>query len=203
MKNSSNLESTLLRRVRGKGRGSAFSAADFLDLGTRAAVDQVLSRLVKKGGLRRAARGLYVYPKMSPLLGELSPTPAVVAEAMASRGAERLLPTGANAAHQLGLTEQVPAKVEYLTDGRSRQVMIKKLPVILRQSTPRTLATAGRISGSVIQALRFLKRENVTEAVVEKLRERLTPEQKRQLLKDLPLAPAWMGKVFRQIAGEA
>lgn len=176
---------------------------DFLDLGNRAGVDQALSRLVKKKILQRTARGVYCYPKISRLLGELAPAPAKVAQAIAKQGAQQLQPTGASAAHQLGLTEQVPAKVEYLTDGRSRTVQIKRLPVILRQSTPRQLATAGRISGSVIQALRFLKRAQVTEETVQTLRARLTPLQKTQLLKDIPLAPGWMGPIFRQIAAES
>lgn len=192
----------MLRRIRGGGRGSVFTPMNFLDLGNRAGVDQALSRLVKKKILQRTARGVYTYPKINPLLGELAPPPAKVAQAIAKQGSQQLQPTGASAAHQLGLTEQVPAKVEYLTDGRSRTVQIKRLPVILRQSTPRQLATAGRISGSVIQALRFLKRAHVTEETVQTLRTRLTQVQKAQLLKDIPLAPGWMGPIFRQIAAE-
>lgn len=175
---------------------------DFLDLGNRAAVDQALSRLVKKETLRRTARGVYTYPKINSLLGELAPQPTKVAQAIANQGSQQIQPTGATAAHQLGLTEQVPARLEYLTDGRSRTVQIKRLPVILRQSTPRQLATAGRISGSVIQALRFLKRAHVNEETVQILRSRLTKTQKAQLLKDIPLAPAWMGPIFRQISAE-
>ncbi len=43
----------VIRRIRGKGRGSVFVPKDFLDLGRRAAVDQALSRLVKAGTIRR------------------------------------------------------------------------------------------------------------------------------------------------------
>lgn len=38
---------------------------DFLDIGSREAVDQALSRLVKAGRLRRVGRGLYDKPRMS------------------------------------------------------------------------------------------------------------------------------------------
>lgn len=176
--------------------------SEFLDLGSRAAVDQAMSRLVKKGTLRRVARGVYSYPEVSSLIGELSPQPAAVAQALARRGSQRLLPSGAYAANQLGLTEQVSAKVEYLTDGRSRQVMIKRLPVTLRQTSTKNLATAGRVSGTVIQALKFLRREHVGHEAVQILRGRLTPAEKRQLVKDIPLAPAWMAPIFHRIAEE-
>jgi hypothetical protein len=194
------LEKTVLRRLRGRGRGVAACPADFLDLGTRAAVDQVLSRLVRRGTLRRVDRGVYSLPKISAVLGELSPEPEAVAQALARRGAQRLIPAGAHAANLLGLTTQVPARIEYLTDGPPRRVMIQKLPVVLKRTTTRNLATAGRISGTVIQALRFLGRKNVDEDIVRQLRARLNESEKAQLLQDIPLAPAWMAPVFRKVA---
>nr|WP_290758957.1 hypothetical protein [Henriciella sp.] len=40
------------RRIIGKGRGAVFTPADFLDLGSRASVDQTLSRLTDQGVIR-------------------------------------------------------------------------------------------------------------------------------------------------------
>lgn len=150
--------------------------------------------------LRRVDRGVYSLPKVSAVLGELSPDPEMVAQALARRGAQRLIPAGAHAANLLGLTTQVPARIEYLTDGPPRRVMIQKLPVVLKRTTTRNLATAGRISGTVIQALRFLGRKIVNEDIVRQLRARLKESEKAQLLQDIPLAPAWMAPVFRQVA---
>lgn len=191
-----------MKRVRGRGRGSAATPADFLDLGSRAAVDQSLSRLVKKRLLTRVARGVYSYPQMNRLIGEVSPSPEEVAKALARRGCRKLLPSGALAANLLGLSEQVPSKVEYLTDGPPCRVMVKRMPVELKRTTPRNLATAGRVSGVVIQALRFLRRQQVNQELVERLRERLQPAERRQLVKDIPYAPAWMAPIFREVAGE-
>lgn len=179
-----------------------FATNEFLDLGSRGAVDLALFRLLKKGLLRRVDRGVYGYPEKSQLIGELSPSPEAVAKALARRGAQKLMPSGAYAANMLGLTEQVPSKIEYLTDGPSRRIMIQKLPVVLKQTTPARLATAGRVSGTVAQALRFLRKDQVDEAVIEKLRARLGKTDKEQLLRDVPLVPAWIGEVFRQVAQE-
>ncbi len=190
----------MLRRIRGRGPGSVATPADFLDQGSRAAVDQALSRLVRRGALRRVSRGVYGYPQRSKLLGELSPRPEEVARALARQGAQRLLPSGAYAANLLGLSDQVPARIEYLTDGPSRRVMIRQLSVVLKQTTPRQLATAGRVTGTVTQALRFLRREQVDQSVIDTLRGRLSAADKRQLVQDIKLVPAWIGDVFRKVA---
>jgi hypothetical protein len=62
------------------------------------------------------------------------------------------------------------------------------------------MATAGKISGLVIQALRHLGPRHVDEKVIMKLRRRLSPRDKRQLMADLRHAPAWVAAVMREIA---
>jgi Family of unknown function (DUF6088) len=64
--------------------------------------------------------------------------------------------TGAQAANILGLSTQVPAPVVYLTDGDSKTVKIGRQTIELRRAAPRRMATAGRTSGTVIEALRYL-----------------------------------------------
>ncbi|MFI0348585.1 MAG: DUF6088 family protein [Chthoniobacterales bacterium] len=194
------IEQKILNRIRGRGCGSIYYSREFLDSGTRAAIDKALSRLTTKGELRRIARGVYSYPEKNSLIGELSPDPQTVAIALARRGAQKILPSGATAANLLGLTNQVPAKIEYLTEGPTRRIMIGKLPIILKQTTALNLATAGKITGTVIQALRFLRKEQVGSDTIEKLRSCLNDEEKQQLLKDIPLAPAWIGNIFRIVA---
>ena len=202
-KTGQSIDSKVVRRFIKRGSGSVATPVDFLDLGSRAAVDQALSRLVRQGALRRVSRGVYNYPKMSRLLGELSPSPEEVARALARQGLQRIIPSGAYAANLLGLSEQVPARIEYLTDGSSRKVMIRNLPVVLKRTTPRQMATANRTSGNVAQALRFLRKDQVDETIIKKLRTRLSKDDKEQLLKDIPLVPAWIGEIFRQVAETA
>ncbi len=173
---------------------------DFVDLGSRQAVDLALHRLVRKGTIRRLARGIYDYPKTHSFLGLLAPHPDVVAKAVAGREQARLQPTGAYAANLLGLSEQVPAKVVYLTDAQSRTVNIGAMTIQLRRTTPRNMATAGRLSGLIIQALRNLGQAHVTADRIAILKRTLPADQRQELLKDLKFAPAWMHPVFRAIA---
>ena len=64
------LADRIMKRLRAHGRGRwVCTPKDFLDLGSREAVDQALSRLVRTGRLRRAGRGLYDLPRTSAVLG--------------------------------------------------------------------------------------------------------------------------------------
>src|SRR5271165_693542 len=125
------IDSRILATIHGRGRGSVFVPADFLSIGSREAVDIALHRLVRKGTIRRLARGLYDFPKEHPVLGQLMPPPEKIAEALVSRDGTRIQPTGAYAANILGLSEQVPAKVVFLTDGPSRKVQIGEATIQL------------------------------------------------------------------------
>jgi len=195
------IDKKLVNRVYGAGKGSVFTPGVFLDLGSRAAVDKALSRLTRKGTIRRLARGLYDYPRRHRELGVLSPDADRVARAVAGKFATRLQPAGAYAANLLGLSEQVPAKVVFLTDGPSRTVRIGQQEIQLRQTTPRNMAAAGRLSGLLVQAFRHLGKEHITPARIEHLRRTLPAKERLKLIKDLPLAPAWMHSLFRELAG--
>lgn len=201
IKNPQAIDSIVLKRIYRLGRGSVFSASDFVDLAEKATADRVLSRLAGHGTIRRLARGLYDYPNSHPVLGVLTPAVDVIAEAIAGRDKARLQPSGAYAANLLGLSEQVPAKVTFLTDGTSRTVRIGPMEIQLRRTTPRNMAAARRISGLVIQALRHLGQRHVTPEHVAHLNRTIPAEQRRSLLKDLRLAPAWMHPIFRDLAG--
>ncbi len=196
------IDSKILYRIRGTGRGSVVVPADFLNLGSRQAVDLALHRLAKKGAIRRLARGVYDLPKQHPILGTLSPSADTIAQALAGRDRTRLQPAGAYAANALGLSDQVPAKAVFLTDGPSRTVKIGPMTIQLRRTTPRNMAAAGRLSGLVIQAFRELGKNHVTPARIGLLKRRLPADQRRDLLRDLKLAPSWMHPFFRQLAHE-
>jgi hypothetical protein len=195
------IDNRVISRIYGTGRGSAFTPNAFLDLGGRDAVDQALSRLAAKGTIRRLARGLYDYPREHPELGVLSPDIQKVAKALAGKDRIRLQPAGAYAANLLGLSEQVPAKVVFLTDGPSRTVKIGRQEIQLRRTTPRNMAASGRLSGLLIQALRHLGKEHITPTRVAHLKRTLPARERQRLLKDLPLAPAWMHPLLRELAG--
>src|SRR5438876_3801907 len=71
-------------RINEIGMGEPFTSTQFNALGTRAALDQTLSRFVKQGEIARISRGVFVRPKKSRYVGEVLPEPSKVAQAIAS-----------------------------------------------------------------------------------------------------------------------
>jgi len=190
----------VIARIYGHKRGWVFTPECFKDLGSRDAVASALKRHKKDGLIRQLARGLYDYPRMDAELGMLSAPSDAIAKALAGRDALRLQPSGAYAANLLGLSTQVPMKVVYLTDGRSRTVQVGHRQIILKQTSPRNMATAGRISGLVIQALRYLGQQHVDREMIAKLNRRLDDAARKQLMKDIRYAPGWIAEIFRRLA---
>ena len=190
----------ILKRIERRGPGFVFTAMDFLDIGSRAAVDQTLTRLARRSVIRRLSRGLYDYPKTSQRLGLLSPPPAVVANAVARQTDSKIQISGARAANALGLTDQVPAKIVYLTDGPSRTIEIGNQRIVLRHVSKQNLPGLGRLSGTVLQALRYLGKDNVTDATIDKLRSLLSSQEKRMVQHDAVYASGWMREVAQRIA---
>lgn len=193
----------ITQRIERAKPGWVFTPFDFLDVGSPHAVGMTLTRMVRSGAIRRLARGLYDVPRSHPKLGPLSPTAEAIAQALARRDGATLQPSDAMAANLLSLSEQVPARAVYETDGPSRTVRVGKLTVRLAKRPRRKVGSAAPMSSLVFAALRSLGKSNVTEQRVAHLRKTLSATDRRKLLADLPLAPAWMHPFLRFIAGEA
>ena len=199
-KHTDSIDSKILSRVQSHGRGWVFTPAHFDNLAGRSTVSIVLKRHTDTGTFRNLARGLYDYPKTDPQLGPLQQTVDDIANALAGRDEIRLQPSGAYAANRLGLSTQVPMRVVYLTDGRSRTVQIGKRQILLRNTTPKNMAAAGKISGLIIQALKHIGKDQVDDAIIDQLDRRIDDPGRKQLLKDIRSAPAWIADIFRKLA---
>jgi len=194
------LQHSILHRLRSSDGGSVHTPKDFLDLGSRAAVDQTLSRLVRMGQLQRVGRGLYHVPQVNRRLGIFVP-PDVdqLAWALARKTGSRILPSGAAAANQLGLSTQVPAKGVYLTDGRSRRLKVGAFDIQFKHVAQGHFNIRHRTSSLVIEALRYLGKDALGERTLRALRAALTPAQRRALRGDARHAPSWVADVVRNL----
>ena len=195
----------IMERAGAHDRGTwVWTPRDFLDLGTRAAVDQALSRLVRAGRLRRAGQGLYDRPRMSGVLGRPAPVDLDAATAaIARRDGVRIMPDGLVAAHQLGLTSAVPAKASYVTDGHSRTLKVDGRTVRFRHAGPRVMKWAGRPSAPVAQALRWLGRDAAGDPeIVSTLIRQLPDSAKSDLAKNSRDLPGWALPLARRITSD-
>src|SRR5258705_353855 len=88
------LAKQVLEYAAGLPEGTPLVAKELLHLGGRAAVDQVLSRLVKRGALLRAGRGIYVLPVESRF-GTHAPSTSKMVEGLAVQRGETIVLHGA------------------------------------------------------------------------------------------------------------
>jgi len=172
--------------------GQPLGAKGLLHLGERAAVDQALSRLVKRGHLLRVERGLYVSPIQSRY-GARPPTIESVVEHLSAQGGETVVRSGAAAANQLGLTTQTAIRHVYLTSGRSRRLKVGKQSVELRHAPPWQLVLPHRLAGEAVRALAWLGPEQAASAL-KALRRRLPPSAFEELASVGARLPTWLAR---------
>jgi hypothetical protein len=199
-KHSDSVDTLVRQRIDAHGPGWVVTPQDFADLGSRDAVATALRRHKAAGTLRLLGRGLYDVPRQHAMFGAVWPEIDAVAKALERKDGIRLQPTGVYAANLLGLSEQVPAQVVFLTDGATRTVSVGPTKITLKRTAPRHMAAAGRLSGLVIQALRSFGQAHVSGQHVLRLRERIPPQERAELLNDIALAPAWMQPILRDVA---
>jgi hypothetical protein len=197
------LSGKISRRLQRWPLERVFSRFDFLDLGPTDAVGMVLKRMQDAGTIRRVKRGYYDRPRTHETWGVLKPSGTELVTAMARRSGMRLQAHGATAANELRLTEQVPAQIIYETDGPTREIdMGGRRPIKLKKRTLRDMAAASEVARFVFAGLRNIGKANINTQRVAHLRKELKPEHRKQLLRDLRYAPAWMHPHLRYIADE-
>ncbi len=186
--------------ISGHGRGWAFSANDLLSKFSRQQADNVLSDLLKDGKIRRVCRGIYDYPKYSEFLKQnLSPDIDQVARAFARKFNWRIEVLGDTALNMLGLSTQVVAKYVYLSDGPNRSYDILGTTLEFKKSSLKNIGFKHKESSLIVQALKTLGKERVTEEVIENIRRRTEPKMYTKILKDTQSSTGWIYEAIKQI----
>lgn len=179
-------------RIFGHGKGWVFTAYNFADLGSDSGVRTALSRLQGEKIIRRIAQGIYDYPKTHDVLGGIAPSVDAVANAYAEKNGAKIQASGAYAANVLGLSDQVPGKVVFLTDGPTGRIKIKNLVVTFKKTTVRNMHAAGSREALVIQAFKFMGQKNITDNMLEKARKLLKQSKRKEFERNIQYAPRWI-----------
>jgi uncharacterized protein DUF6088 len=188
----------LMERIAAIPVGEPFSGKGLLSIGTRAAMDQSLSRLVKSGALMRVTRGVYLKPKQNKYVGAVIPEPLKIVQAKLAAEKETVQVHGAEAARQFELTTQVPTTPVFYTSGSSRHFRIGNLRVNLKRVSPRKLLLAGTPAGTALSALWYIGKENVSESVIEKIQQKLPAAEFETLKAAKGAMPGWMADAFNR-----
>jgi len=179
-------------------QGEPFTATELLRFGSRATVDQTLSRLAKAGLLTRVSRGVYVRAKESRYVGKVVPEPFSIARAVARSTGAIFQVHGAEAARRLELTTQVPTQPIFQTTGPTRRLRVGQLEILLQHVSQRKLTLAGTPAGLALAALWYLGQQGVTSATIAAVRKKLGPEEFEAFRMAAPSMPAWMSDAIHR-----
>ncbi len=192
------LTESILEEAAKLPEGTPITAKMWLHLGNRAALDQALSRLVRRSKLLRAGRGVYVAPVASRF-GSRAPAAQKVVEELSMRRGETIVPSGANAANALGLTTQVPTRTVYLTSGRSRKITLGKQIIHLQHAPAWQLTLAKEPAGEIVRALAWAGPERVNMALKE-IEAKVPQSEFQRISQQISLLPLWMATALSQRA---
>lgn len=190
---------SIKQRIEHAGPGWCFNLRSFHDLNSETGVRSALTRLEKDKYIRRLAPGIYEFPMKHDVLGIIPPDVNKVAEAIAEKNGSKIQPSGAHAANITGISEQVPSKIVFLTDGKSKRIKIENTELIFKKANPRLMAMAGTKEGLITQAFKFMKKENINSAVKGRTRKFLEGRSTEELTKNLKNAPAWVRSIVLEI----
>jgi len=191
------IEAQLMARVRRAGRGSVWCAERFGGEFSRNAVDQALLRLAQRQTLVRIAQGVYLYPIPHPLLGIAPATLADVHEMLAAIRGGPVIAYGTTAAAQYGLAPADGERYEYAGIGVSRSIVTRWWTMHIRPIAPRFIVGLHPQTAMVIQAMRYIGKENWCEANSQTLQLKLTAHARRIVAAEASLAPGWMQRILR------
>lgn len=185
------------QHLKGIPLGRPFVSAEVARFGNRAATDQVLSRMARSGQLLRVARGIYVKPKLNPLVGVVRPGAYEVALAVCQAAGARIALPGAAWAYNLGLTTQMMANPLYLTDGTTRHIRLGKANLILLHASPRAMRLANSPAGGAILALEWLMEPDDRSKAIAKIRAEIGLEAFPLFLAEAEATGGWIAAAAR------
>ena len=193
-------EKQIIARIRAHGRGFVFTTKLFSALtDDSASVRTALTRLVQKQSIRRLAHGLYDLPNVHPSLGAIMPAMEKVIEAIKKSDAIEVQVTGAYAANLLGLSTQIPMRIELYTNGPKRKIHFGKQEILLKPTIPKNMIGAGTKAGLIFHALRQIGKDNITIEMIEQIKSQVEEKDIKHIKKQIHFAPVWIAKIMRSL----
>lgn len=161
-------------------------------------VTKLLAQFEKEGLITRIAKGVYVKVKKTRF-GVVYPSAFELVTEIAKRDKAKIFPTGDTAANRLGFSTQVPMNASFLTSGSSRKLKLGNRTVTLTHGSPKKFAYKGKLMPELVQALRSIGEDNITESVEKRVAQLLSATPETETIEhDLLLAPVWVRQIIKR-----
>lgn len=188
------------KRIAEANVGSVFVLSDFSDIADTDAIRQAITRIENNKTIIRIMRGVYYKPEYNDLLGEVvAPSPDAVAHALARNFGWTIVPCGDTALNLLGLSTQVPSQWVYVSDGAYKEYSFDNTTIKFKRTTNKEISKVSYKTALTIKALKALGKDNVTEAVIARLKKTLSEQEKANMLAEAKSATSWVYKLIKVI----
>ena len=196
------LKNLILQRIKDKNI-KAFSCYDFTDLAAYKAVSKCLERLEDAQEIKRIIQGVYSLNLVDGVLNlPILPSIDDVINCLARKHKWIICPTGNTALNVMGLSTQVPASYSYLSSGPYINYLIYDTPVSLKRTMARELIDYSYKTLLLIQCIKAIGKDNITEEEITILKNKLNPIDKYNALEETPVIQAWIRKIIVLICKE-
>lgn len=196
------LKTLILQRIRDKDL-KAFSCYDFTDLAAYKAVSKSLERLEKSQEIKRIIPGIYCLNLFDDILNlPILPSIDDIVNCLARKHKWIICPTGNAALNIMGLSTQVPVSYSYLSSGPYKNYLIYDIPVSLKRTMARELIDYNYKTLLLIQCIKAIGKDNITEEEINILRNKLNPIDKRRALEETSILQVWIRKIVVLICKE-
>lgn len=161
-------------------------------------VTKLLAQFEKEGLITRIAKGVYVKVKKTRF-GVVYPSAFEIVTEIAKRDKAIVFPTGETATNRLGFSTQVPMNACFITSGSPRKLKLGNRTITLKHGVPRNFAYKGKLMPELVQALRSIGEENITESVEKRIAQLLSATPETETIEhDLLLAPVWVRQIIKR-----
>lgn len=190
----------ILDRINTLKDGHVFIANDFFDIAGYETIRSALNRLVESNEITRIMKGIYFKPRYIEIIDEYtSPSIDEVAKAIARKYNWTIAPSGNTALNILGLSTQVPATWSYISDGRYVKFMVGNTMIEFKRRTNGDISKMSTMTAMIIQAIKAIGKDNVTENEINFLKAKISPKEKEELLYNAKSTSIWVYYIIMKI----
>lgn len=100
-----------------------------------------------------------------------------------------------------GLSTQVPAVWIFLSSGPYKEYAYDRILIQFKRTAQKDLLKSSKKSAVIVQAIKVLGRERITESVMIKIAALLSDQEKIKLLQETQYSTAWIFEIIKKIAG--
>ena len=187
-------------RVLSSEGGAIFVPSDFSDLADANSVKKSLSRLAEVGTIRRIQRGVYELPVYNEFMQEMvAPAPHKVAEALARNHGWTAVPSGDTALNLLGLSTQVPAEWEYVSDGPYREYSFGQTRLRFKHTANKDVSKLPYQSALLAQAMKALGKDGIDGRARQHIARRFSTGERTEILQAGKYMTGWVYEEIKQI----